>query len=400
MSRGTHKLAYLVSHPIQYQAPLLRAIAERDEVDLTVFFLSDVSVRRHADRGFGRSFAWDVPLLGGYEHVFLRSLYATDRINFVEPVARDLRAHLEGGGFDALWVHGWFHQARLRAMRVAHELGMRVLLRGESLLHGPTWKRRLKAAVQRRVCDSADAFLAIGSRNREFYEHLGVEPERIFDVPYAVDNAFFRARSDEAALTREATRRELGLDPGRPVVLFASKLVARKRPADLLEAYRALSPDGRREPEPYLLFVGDGAERAALAARAAATGWRSIRFLGFRNQTELPRLYDLCDVLVLPSEYEPWGLVVNEAMNAARPVVATECVGAAADLIEDGRTGFTVPVGAPEVLGARLRELLGDPERAARMGAAARELVAGWSFERDVDGVLAALASVSAGRAA
>ena len=383
------KLAYLVSHPIQYQAPLLRYLSAQPDIELTVFFLSDLSTRPHIDHGFGTAVDWDVPLLDGYDHHFLPSLYSTERLNFAEPVVRGLRQRLTGKGFDALWVHGWYHQANLRAIRIANSIGLPVMMRGESLLHGSNWKQRIKGVIQRRVLESVDSFLSIGSRNREFYLHHGVPEGRIFDVPYAVDNKFFRERASAASATREEWRASLDLEPGRPVVLFASKFIARKCPHDLLKAYIGLAQRGEK-PLPYLLFAGDGAERESLRAAADESGLDSIRFLGFRNQTELPRLFDLCDVFVLPSAYEPWGLVVNEVMNAGRPVITSDCVGAAPDLVLEGKTGFTVPVGDTTLLAARIHELLQD-DCARTMGAAALQRISEWGFEQDYQGIRAAL---------
>ena len=393
------RLAYLVSHPIQYQAPLLRHLAARPELDLTVFFLSDVSTRRHTDAGFGEAVEWDVPLLGGYRHVFLDPLWATDRINFVEPVVRGLERHLQEGGFDALWLHGWFHQANLRAARIARELGLPVFLRGESSRHGGGLKRRLKDAVQRRVLAGVDAFLSIGAKNRAFYESHGISPDRIFDVPYAVDNAFFRERTDRAAASRADLRAELELAPDRPVILYASKLSARKRPTDLLAAYRRLAKRGPK-PAPYLLYVGGGEERGRLEELARGIDEDSIRFLGFQNQTVLPRYYDLCDVFVLPSVYEPWGLVVNEVMNAGRPVVVADRVGCAPDLVADGETGFTFPAGDSNALADVLERVLGDAELRHRVGTAAREHIATQDFEADWRGLRAALEATVVARAA
>ncbi len=388
MSGAVHRLAYLVSHPIQYQAPLLRHLAAQPDLDLEVLFLSDVSAGRHTDRGFGTEVEWDVPLLDGYAHVFLDSWYRTSRINFAEPLVRGLRRHLAEGEFDALWVHGWYHQVNLRAMSTARELGMRVLLRGESFVRGR--RSRVRDALQRRVLGLADAYLAIGSLNHRFYRYHGIGTEHIFDVPYAVDNAFFRERALAASRTREELRSELDLEPGRPVVLYAAKLLRHKRPDDLLRAYEEISPGGR-EPDPYLLFVGDGPERQRLETRAASNGWSSIRFLGFKNQTELPRLYDLCDVFVLPSDHEPWGLVVNEVMNAGRPVITTDCVGASMDLITEGVNGFTVPVGDTASLAERLREVLSDDVLRKAMGRASLEMISDWDFARDYRGLASAL---------
>ncbi|MGC1677204.1 MAG: glycosyltransferase family 4 protein, partial [Candidatus Binataceae bacterium] len=206
----------------------------------------------------------------------------------------------------------------------------------------------------------------------------------------------FRAGAEAARPGREQLRGELGLAPGRPVILFASKLLPRKRARDLIEACAALhSP-----PRPYLLIVGDGEERAALEARTQKRGLGgAVRFLGFRNQTELPRLYDLCDVFVLPSDAEPWGLVLNEVMNAAKPVIASDAVGAAPDLVIEGENGFVYPVGDIAALTRAIERITSSPEHAAAMGAKSLEIVARYSFDADRTGLLAALAAVT-GRAA
>jgi glycosyltransferase involved in cell wall biosynthesis len=127
--------------------------------------------------------------------------------------------------------------------------------------------------------------------------------------------------------------------------------------------------------------------------------WDSIRFIGFRNQSELPGLYDLCDVFVLPSEREPWGLVVNEAMNAGKPVVVSDRVGAGPDLVEEGVNGFVYPAGDVAALADRLRRLIDNADNRTAMGARALEKVARLDFNADREGLLAALDSI-AGRKA
>jgi glycosyltransferase involved in cell wall biosynthesis len=215
----------------------------------------------------------------------------------------------------------------------------------------------------------------------------------IFRVPYAVDNDFFRRRAAEAVAGRDALRAELGLEPGRPVILFASKLQERKQCADLVEAHRLLG-----EPRPYLLIVGDGEERRRLEDQAAGNPY--IRFLGFRNQTELPSYFDLCDVFVLPSRHEPWGLVVNEVMNAGRAVVVSDDVGCQQDLVREGETGAVYPVGDVAALARAIERVLATPQTAARMGTAARGHIARFSFEQDLAGLREALAHCVPGFAA
>jgi glycosyltransferase involved in cell wall biosynthesis len=396
-----YRIACLSTHPIQYQAPLFRTLAARGDIDLKVFFLSDLSIRGARDPGFGVNVMWDVPLLEGYEHEFLPVFGARDRLSFWRPLASRLFPDgARAREFDALWVHGYAHHALLMAIFLAHRNGMKVLLRGDSQLAGDPFdliRLRLKRALIPRLFRMIDGFLAIGIRNRDYYLSYGVAHERIFMMPYAVDNAYFSARAAEAHAARENFRAALGLASGRPVILYASKLQAHKRPRDLLEAYARLARG--MNPAPYLIFVGDGAERGALEARARELATDSVRFLGFRNQSELPALYDLADVFVLPSEREPWGLVLNEVMNAARPVVVSDRVGAAPDLVEDGVNGFMYPVGDVDTLADRLGRVLRDPERAAAMGRASLERVARYSYAADAEAFLAALDSLIGDRA-
>ena len=216
-------------------------------------------------------------------------------------------------------------------------------------------------------------------------------------MPYAVDNEFFRRRSLEAGSGRQRLLEEFGLEAGRPVVLFASKLQRRKRCSDLVSAYALYAETCGREAAPYLLIVGDGEERKGLEAEVQARDLSGVRFCGFRNQSELPGFFDLADVFVLPSEHEPWGLVVNEAMNAGTAVIVSDDVGCYPDLVRDGVEGCVFPVGNVEALRQALERVLRSPEVARAMGERARERIASWNFEADVGGLRSALEAVTRG---
>ena len=339
------RLAYFVSHPIQYQAPLLRRIAQEKDIDLKVFFSSNVWVRGYLDPGFGVSVKWDVPLLDGYSYAFLPVLKETEQLGPWKPVNYGIRRILGKQSFDAVWVHGYSTLTNLQAIVAASGLKIPVLLRAESNLTDRPRSRSTLAAkriffawLKKRVA----AALSIGEANAAYWRHYLGEDFPLFPCSYAVDNEFFQRECARAAESREDFRGSLGLQPGRPVILFASKLQARKRCIDLLDAYLLVANSSPPERVPYLLIVGDGEERAALEDRAREAPPGSVRFLGFRNQTELPRFYDLCNVFVLASVDEPWGLVVNEVMNAGRPVIVSDQVGCQKDLVHDGVNGYVV----------------------------------------------------------
>jgi glycosyltransferase involved in cell wall biosynthesis len=388
------RLAYLVSHPIQYQAPLLRRIAREPDIELTALYCSDVSVGAFHNDGFARRLEWDVPLLGGYRHRFLPAWGRRDRVSGWRPLTRGIGRALTEGRFEALWVHSYARIANLAAMLLANRRRIPVLLREEmsatSAERSPARrlaKRCAMAGLDRLVA----AYLAIGSANAGYYREHGVSEARIFPMPYAVDNERFARAADEARARRAEIRAGLSIPADAPVALFAARLVEAKAPGDLIDAWRILMRAAPSQRRPFLAIVGDGPLRAAV--ERLASGLDTVRFAGFRNQTELPALYAAADLLVLPSRREPWGLVLNEAMNAGCAILASDRVGAAQDLVRDGVNGRLFPAGSAAALASALQDLLADPARLAEMGRRSRSIVARWSFEEDLAGLRAALAA-------
>ena len=393
------RLAYLVSHPIQYQAPLLRRIAREPDIDLAVFFGSDFSVRDYKDEGFGVAVKWDVPLLDGYKHEFLPKLRDAGGVTVTSPLNHGIFSRLAGHRgqrkYDALWVHGYATANAMQGILAANLLGIPVLLRADMWL-GDRARSGPKLAAKQLFFEGLkrliDATLPVGTRNAEYWRHHMGEDHPQFLMPYAVDNDYFEQRSIAAQATRADLLAELRLDPARPVILFASKLQYRKHCDDLIAAYALLSPDGFSAPHPQLVIVGDGEARAELERQAAATGFSGIRFCGFRNQSELPRFFDLCTVFVLPARHEPFGLIVNEVMNAGRPVILSDDIGCQPDLVRDGIEGAVYSVRDVPALAAALRRVLAAPDE---MGQRAHDRIRSWSIEANIPPLRQALAAVT-----
>ncbi len=399
------RVAYLVSHPIQYQVPLLQRLAAHPEISLHVYYMDDQGARLSPDAEFGVPVQWDLPLLDGYAWSLLHNISpwpeADHFLRFIHP---DIVAVLHRRRYDALIVHGYNHATEWLAFLGAWLSRTPVLLRGESNLRQeftrrarrPLWitiaKRFLLGAVLRRM----QGALAIGTLNREFYRAYGVPDTRIFSVPYAVDNDRFQAEANALVSSRTAFRNARGWPPDLPIILYVGKLIARKRPQDLLEAYARVAAD----LPVALVFLGEGNERRRLEVEAIRRGLAHVFITGFVNQGEISRYYAAADLLVLPSSHEPWGLVLNEGMCFGLPVVASDAVGAAPDLVHPGENGFVYPVGDVEALAGALRTLLEDPARRARMGVRSREIVAAYSYDADVRGILEALRRVTSGQAA
>jgi glycosyltransferase involved in cell wall biosynthesis len=402
----TLRLAYLVTHPIPYQAPLLRRVSQEKDIEFTVFFGTDFSARPFRAGEFGQVVSWDVPMLDGYAYQVLPKLIdksvpgQMETLNFWHPLNHGMAKRLSEGKFDALWIHGYAHWTHWAAIASAKRRGIKVLLRDEATpisAQRSGAKKFAKRVFFEGLRHGVDAFLAIGTLNRRYYVENGVDKSRIFTVPYTVDNSHFREGSEHAAAQREQFRASLGLEPGRPILLYSAKLIERKRPRQLIEAFARVhaEPALRR---PYLLFAGDGPLRAECEAMAAQLAPGAVKFLGFQTQKELPRCYDLCDVFALPSGEEAWGLVVNEVMCAGKAVIASDMIGCAPDLVHPGENGAIFKTDDIDDLARAIRDVIEDPALLAAMGRKSLELISRWSYEEDVAGLRQALDFVLPGK--
>jgi glycosyltransferase involved in cell wall biosynthesis len=248
-------------------------------------------------------------------------------------------------------------------------------------IDGRGWKVPLKQRLLPIIFGLADGVFVSSTRTRAYMESLGVRTP-LFLTPNVVDTSFFRERG--RAADPGARRRTWGVPQKAFVALFVGKLAPWKRPADLLDAIAA-------SPNTWAVFAGNGRLREQLEARAVRLGIsQRVRFLGFVQQTEMPEVYAAVDTLVLPSEYETFGMVVNEAFAVGRPAVVSSACGSAGDLVIDGQTGFIFDPGDVDGLAAALDRLDRDRELLARLGSAARERIDTWGPEQNRDAMVRA----------
>jgi glycosyltransferase involved in cell wall biosynthesis len=399
-----HRVAVVASHPIQYQAPWFRQLAQ--VTDLTVFFCHRQSASDQARAGFGEAFDWDVPLLDGYHYEYLDNVSQTPGVGeFAGCDTPGIRQRLAAGRFDACIVNGWYLKSYLQAMRSARGLGMAVLVRGDSQLREPrgALKSALKYFPYRWMLAQIDAHLFVGQANREYLQHYGVRDENLFFAPHFVDNIRFAHGADAAREGGEAARlrESWGAHPRAVIFGFAGKLVPGKRAEDFLAAIGRLA---RQDAGVRGVVIGAGTDAPRLRERAEAEGI-PVAFTGFVNQAALPAHYAAMDCLVVPSASESWGLVVNEAMAAGRPVILSDRVGCAPDLVIEGETGFSYPMGDIAALTDRMLTLRRTiRERAVELAGAVAARIGEYTCERAVAGTLEALeatcarATVEAGR--
>ena len=393
------RIAHVVSHPIQYFAPLYRALDARPEVDVTVYFLSDSSLRRHYDPGFGKHFDWDVDLATGYRYRLVSGAVGREpgRGIFQRPRWEVLR-ELLSNDYDVFWLHGYNDASIALAAALGRATGRRVMIREEQTLlePRPLLKRAVKEAALRLLFSGVDG-LYLGQASKEFFRHFGVPESRLFRVPYCADTPYLDARATELAPQRATIRRRLGIDDNEPAILFAGKLVQRKTPESVLAAFQQV----RERQRCWLVFAGDGQQRAALEEQVRRSQTPNVVILGFVNQTGLPEVYAAADIFVLPSLFnETWGVVVNEAMAFGLPVIVSDHVGCAGDLVRSGWNGFVTPAGDVRQLSDAFRTVVENEVLRRRFGDNSRSLIRNYSVDASADAlVLAARADAGCAQA-
>lgn len=396
MARKAMRLGILVSHPVQYQAPWFRALAQ-DLESLEVFFAHRPDAVQQG-AGFGTGFQWDVDLFSGYRHRFLQNVARrAGPDHYFGCDTPEIGEIIRSGRFDAFIVSGWFLKCYWQAVRACHGTGVPVLVRGDSQLGTPRplVRRLVKMATHRWMLRRFDGFLVVGQRNRQYLAHYGVPACRMFAAPHSVDNEWFASRAREGRPRRDAKRDCWGVHRETLVAVFVGKLVAEKRPNDILLALERLRDVHRADVATVVVGAGD----LESELRAAAEKMRlPVHFAGFRNQTELPDLYAAADVLVLPSVSETWGLVVNEAMACGLPAIVSDAVGCAPDLIEEGQTGFTFPAGDVNALAERLARLARLKQAGHDFGPALAAKLRGFSVEASARGVKRAIEALASER--
>ncbi len=381
----TYKLVAVETHPIQYKVPLFRRLALVPGLDVRVVYAMIPDAAQQG-AGFGVSFSWDIPLLEDYAYTVLDNVARNPSVNrFSGCDTPELYDFLKREKPDAVLVNGWVVKTCLQALWACRRLGIPCMVRGEANLLRPRawWKH----VLHRVLLSQYSAYLAIGSANRAFYRYHHCPDNRIFLVPYAVDNDWFAAEAATRSEQRPALRERFGIASGAVVFLFVGKLEAKKNPMDVLKALASLHPPS----DACLLMVGDGPLRAECEAFATAQHL-PVRFTGFLNQSALPDAYAAADVLVLPSDAgETWGLVVNEAMASGRPAIVSRSAGCCRDLVMDGETGYAFDLHDGCRLAALMNLYIHDPAMAARHGINAARHIQGHGLAKAVEGIREAL---------
>ena len=384
-----YRVLAVATHPVQYMTPIFRRMANHPSLDLQVAYCSMRGAEASHDPEFGASIRWDVPVLDGHSwtHVPNRGSGAESFLGLFNPGLWKL---IRGGNFDAVLCFIGYVRATFWIACLASKFSKAAFIFGADATSltprdGRNWKIPIKRFFWPHLFNLADQVIVPSSDGRDFMCSLGIPRDHVSLTGDCVDNDWWIQQSQQ--VDRTAVRASWGVSPDDSVIVFSAKLQQWKRPLDLLRAFaKANLPNAR------LFYAGTGPLLPQLESEAASLGIASrVHFLGFVNQSLLSAVYTAADLLILPSELEPFGLVVNEAMCCGCPAAASDRCGAARDLVAPVHPEFVFRAGDIEALAELMKKATADPARLKAFGRASLAHIQTWSPERNIAAVVEAI---------
>jgi glycosyltransferase involved in cell wall biosynthesis len=377
------KLAIVTTHPIQYHVPWFVRLAEKGIAIKVFYTFEQSSSGKVYDTGFGKPIQWDIPLLEGYEYEFVANVSRHPGLEkFRGIVNPDLIEKITAWQPEGLLVIGWNYHSHLQCLRYFHGR-IPVYFRGDSvLLHEKAgWRRLARRIFLTWVYRHVDYALYVGTHNKSYYLRHGMKPSQLIFSPQAIDIARFSTPDDTYRNQALCWKQELKIPAHHLTVLFAGKLTRVKNPFFMVRLAEAC----RHLPVSFII-VGEGELKGRLLKEAAAR--TNIRFMDFQNQSVMPSVYRMGDIYIMPSLSETWGMGINEAMACGIPIMASERVGCAADLVLENKTGITFRLGDIDSCVTFLQYLCANRAKLTEMSNCAIALIQFFSFSHIVDSVV------------
>jgi len=392
------RLAIIITHPIQYYAPVFKLLAK--QCDLKVLYTwGKVALQAKYDPGFGKTITWDLPLLKGYDYEFLENTAKHPGSHHGKGIINpNIISKIENFAPDAILVYGYIYQSHFKVMR-HFKNKIPIWFRGDSTLldDNKGWKKYLKSAYLKWVYSYVDKAFYVGNNNRAYFKKYGLKDEQLVFAPHAIDNERF---AENRQIEADKLRASLNIQPNDTLILFAGKLEPKKNPELLLEAFMQLKKKRKADfstalemtdRKVHLLFVGNGVLEDQIKQQAnnfnkeitsSPEMTNCIHFMDFQNQTQMPVVYQACDIFCLPSQGpgETWGLAINEAMAASKAIIASDKVGCTIDLIKYGTNGYGFKSNDLEDLKEKLKLMINQPNLITDFGKQSQQIIKNWSF--------------------
>jgi len=374
------RLAVVLSHPIQYHIPWIKGLTDR-KVKIKIFYTWSQSENgSYFDEGFGRQIKWDIPLLEGYEYQFVKNTAKKPGTHhFFGIMNPTLNEEIEAWAPDYVMIHGWNFYSHLNCILHFHKKTPIIFAGDSTLLNETNFIRKLARRIFLKwVYQHVDFACYAGAHNKNYFIKHGLNRSQLKYLPHSVDTQLFSEPDEEYGKSADAWRNELGIPRDHLVVLYAGKLIPVKNPGFLLKLASACT-----ELPITFLIVGNGSLEEDLKKEAQHLG--NVKFLDFQNQQQMPIIYRMGDVFILPSISETWGLCISEAMACGRPVMVSELVGCAIDMVEEYKTGISFNLDDTEKCIAFIKKLSENKMLSKEMGEYAKSRMEGFSADHKTD---------------
>jgi len=321
---------YFLDHPIQYQNPLLDKLSLSNKINLKVIYLSNFSLSSYFDKDFNKIIKFDGIEKMNYDYFFLFKNKKNSKIKFLIKLFTILKKNKP----NYFWVHGYSDFYTISSIIIASILNIKVLVRGESNnLLKKNFIHKLYVKIFFFLIDPlVSTYLSIGKKNKEFYKKL--TKKKIIEIPYVVGD--FSKKKRITINNSTHLRARLKIDKDSFIIFFNAKIIERKNPEILIRSFLQVSQLYKKKM--YLILAGDGILKHILIKKYK--NFRNIKFVGFVNQELLSDYYSLADLFILPSKYDAWGLVVNEAMQFNKAIITSKNVGSSYNLVKNGVNGY------------------------------------------------------------
>lgn len=340
VNRDSYKIAFVSPVPFNYHVPIYRKIAGAVGIDLTVYYCSTWAPLP------GKNYD-DPALLEGYKSKFLKnySLHPSlehwpfGLINF------GIWSEIKNNKYDAVILQSWnnltFWLAFLACLKFKTSVFFMTDTNILSESPGITAKKVFKKILFGKFFfKKATGFLTSGGANRIFLKYYGASEKKMVNMPYSWGYEYFLHEAEQLKSRREKIRMSFGIKNNDFVFLFVGRLSFEKDLMVLLDAYNNFIAKNKK-----LFIVGDGSLRNKIEQHIEKLKIKDVSMMGFQKREKLPEFYILADAFILPSYCETWGIVVNEAMCFGLPIIVSDHVGAAPDLVKDNYNGFIFPAG-------------------------------------------------------
>jgi len=394
------RLAIVISHPIQYHAPFYTYLAKDGRFQIKVFYMSDRGSRPFYEEFSRTVVKYDNPILGGYEYVFLNpgepKTWWRKKTEFV---SFNLEESLLEYAPQAVYFHGYNNPSFLKAILACRKAGIAVFLRGENedILPRPFWRLAVRKLLLSALLPKIDGFLYIGEYNKKFFLDRGISEEKLFFVPYSVDNNYFRAGISQAESDniRSKILGKYSLPEESRLFIYTHKLRDTMKPLDAVRAFCDMARSNRHEAT--LFMCGDGELRAQAENIASDCANGRIIFTGYISQADLREHMLASDVMINPA-IEPWGCTVSEGLACGLAMISSDMVVGWPDMVLEGKNGYVYRCGDLKELSNLIHKFCSlSAEDLSHMKAESLKLSEKLSFATCADGLAIAMRNICAG---